>query len=156
MPIDLVAGLGLAKNAFDIVKGVREALKQKKLTPDEMKDYLDTIQDKLVDVKTALADADDERRALLKRIEELERYAEIGKAFISAHGVFWYEGFPYCPTCWNVDRKPVRLGGPKPIGSGQNHAWTCPIHKLDFAFSYITQSKMQKLFEAAMSQQQIT
>ena len=83
MPIDIAVGLGLAKNALDIVKAVREALRQKKLTHEEMKDYLETLQDKLVDVKTSLAGADDDRRALHKRIEELERYDDVGKAFIS-------------------------------------------------------------------------
>ena len=32
MPIDVAVGLGLAKNALDIVKTVRETLRQKKLT----------------------------------------------------------------------------------------------------------------------------
>jgi len=133
MPIDLIIGMGLAKNALDIVRGVREALKQKKLTDEEMRDYLETLQDKLVHVKTALADADDERRSLLARIAELERYADVGKDFKPAHGVYWYATYPYCPTCWDVDRKPVRLAGPahRQFNSHRD-VWTCPLHKAEY------------------------
>jgi hypothetical protein len=107
MPIDIVVGLGLAKNALDIVKAVREALKHTKLTPEETKDYLDTLQDKLVDVKTALADADDESRELRRQIEELKRMADLGKDFQPMEGVYWRDNVPYCPVCWDVDRKTV-------------------------------------------------
>jgi hypothetical protein len=137
VPIDLVAGLTLAKTSLDIVKGVREALKQKKLTPDEMKDYLDTLQDKLVDVKTALADADDERRELLKRIEELTRMADFGKDFKLAEGVYWREGVPYCPVCWDVDRKTARLFGPtgKTTGFIDVFGWECCFHDKQFGIT---------------------
>ena len=99
MPIDIVAGLSLAKNALDIVKAVREAHKQKKLTSEEMRDYLDTLQDKLVDVKTALSDADEEIRNLKRQLEEATRKADFGASFKSEHGVYWRDGFPYCPIC---------------------------------------------------------
>jgi len=113
MAIDIAAALALSKNALDIVMAVRKAIREKqKLTDEQMRDYLDTLQDKLVDVKTALMEAAEENRTLQNRIDELVRYSDIGKEFNSDHGLYWYEGYPYCPTCWDVDRKPVRLAGP--------------------------------------------
>lgn len=137
MPIDIVVGLGLAKNALDIVKAVREALKQKKLTNEEMKDYLDTLQDKLIDVKTALSDADDENRDLKRQIDELKRMADFGKDFKLEEGVYWRDKVPYCPICWDVERKPVRLGGPtaKPVGFYNSMAWECAFHRTLFSIS---------------------
>lgn len=137
MPVDIVSAIALTKNAFDIVKGVREALKQKKLTPDEMRDYLDTIQDKLVDVKTALADADEENRALRRQIDELKRMADFGKDFQFMEGVYWCQNVPYCPICWDIDRKTVRLSGPtgKSTGFSDVHGWECCFHKTLFGIS---------------------
>jgi hypothetical protein len=134
MPIDIVAGLSLAKNALDIVKAVREAHKQKKLTSEEMRDYLDTLQDKLVDVKTALSDADEEIRNLKRQLEEATRKADFGASFKSEHGVYWRDGFPYCPICWDNKRQPTRLSGPDhvfPAGPGML-LWNCSVDKGQF------------------------
>jgi hypothetical protein len=121
----------------------REALKQKKLTHEEMRDYLETLQDKLVDVKTALADADEEQRGLQQRIKELEQYADIGKNFTPGYGVYWIDAYPYCPTCWDVDRKPVRLAGPQPqsLHRGKED-WKCPLHKIDYQINMRAQEEM--------------
>ena len=49
MPIDIAAGLAVSKTALDIVIEVRKAIREKKkLTDEEMRDYLETLQDKLV------------------------------------------------------------------------------------------------------------
>jgi len=135
MPIDLIVGMALAKNALDIVKGVREALKHKKLTDEEMRDYLETLQDKLVDVKTALADADDERRELKRQLDEAARKADFGSEFRFEHGVYWRDHYPYCPVCWDVRRDPVRLSGPvwRVFVSSGKVPYNCPIDKSDFA-----------------------
>ncbi|MBZ5728555.1 MAG: hypothetical protein LAP87_26680 [Acidobacteriia bacterium] len=102
-----------------------------------MRDYLDTIQDKLVDVKTALADADEENRALLRQVDELKRMASVGKDFQIAEGVYWRENVPYCPVCWDVDRKTVRLSGPagRVTGFSNVFGWECCFHKALFGFS---------------------
>src|SRR5580698_8034392 len=31
---------------------------------------------------------------------------------VFAEGLYWRERYPNCPSCWDVERKPVRLGGP--------------------------------------------
>jgi DNA repair exonuclease SbcCD ATPase subunit len=130
MPMDIIVGLGLAKNALDIVKAVREALKQKKLTPEDMFEYLSTLQDKLVDVKTALADADDENRDLKHRIQELQTELQT-KRFIRENYEFrdnmvWKIGSregPYCPVCFEANEKLTHL-----IDQGGQQFY-CVIHK---------------------------
>jgi hypothetical protein len=130
MPIEIAAGLVLAKNAIDIVKAVREAIRQKrKLTDEEMKDYLETLQDKLVDVKTALADADDENRQLKNELQEAKRMADFGAEFSTGEGLYWRDNFPYCPSCWDIERKPMRLGGPV-HDPHVGEIWQCPVHKV--------------------------
>ena len=134
MPFDIAVGLSLAKNALDLVKAVREAHKQKKLTSEEMRDYLDTLQDKLVDVKTALSDADEEMRNLKRQLEEATRKADFGASFTSKHGVYWRDGFPYCPICWDNSRQTTRLSGPHPhiLTDAGKYVWTCSIDKGHF------------------------
>ena len=134
MPIDIAVGLALAKNGLEIIKAVREAAKQKKLSNEEFLDYLATLQDKLVDVKTALADADEEQRNLRRLLEEATRKADFGASFRFEHGVYWREGYPYCPICWDSKRQPTRLSGPMhgfPAGPGLL-LWTCPLDKGHF------------------------
>src|SRR3989442_8137862 len=109
MPIDIAAGLALAKNGLDIIKAVREAAKQKKLTDEEFLDYLATLQDKLVDVKTALADADEENRKLKRQLDdrEAQRALKADMEFQQDGGFYVRKserdaGNPvaYCPVCW--------------------------------------------------------
>ena len=102
-----------------------------------MRDYLETIQDKLVDIKTAVADAAEENRTLRREIDELKRMADFGNAFELKEGVYWRENVPYCPVCWEVDRKPVRLAGPsnKATGFANMYGWECCFHKIVFSLS---------------------
>jgi hypothetical protein len=135
--MDIATGLGIAKTSLDLIKGIREDLKKKTLSNEEILGYFSDLQERIVDIKTALSDADDERRILQARIEELLRYADLGEGFKSAHGVYWHEDFPNCPTCSDVDRKPVRLGGPTRIpGGGPIDHWKCPFHQTDFTMRW--------------------
>jgi hypothetical protein len=131
MPIDIAAGLLLSKNALDIVMAVRKAIREKKkLTDEEMRDYLETLQDKLVDVRTALLEADEVNRALKGEIADAKRMADFGAEFTKGEGLYWRDKYPYCPSCWDIDRKPVRLGGPvRDINRGET--WRCPMHKVE-------------------------
>lgn len=135
MPIDIAVGLALSKNALDIVMAVRKAIREKKkLTDEEMRDYLETLQGKLVDVRTALMEADEDNRKLKADLTEAKRMAEFGNSFKLEEGVYWHQGYPYCPNCWDVNRTPMRLGGPTPDLMNYSKAyWKCPIHKVDIS-----------------------
>jgi hypothetical protein len=95
MPIDMAAGLALSKNALDIVMAVRKAMREKKtLSDEEMRDYLETLQDKLVDVKTALMEADEENRSLKGQLADAKRMADFGAEFTTGEGLYWREEYP--------------------------------------------------------------
>lgn len=131
--MDIATGLGIAKTSVDLIKGIREALKKKTLSNEEILAYFADLQDRIVDLKTALADADDETRTLKRELEEQKRATDFGGQLKPMDGVYWHDDYAYCPACWDADRKPVRLGGPvNVIDRGQFKAWTCPIHKVEY------------------------
>jgi predicted nuclease with TOPRIM domain len=68
--MDIATGLGIAKTSLDLIRGVREALKKKTLSNEEIVAYLSDLQDRIVDLKTALSDADEENRHLKHELEE--------------------------------------------------------------------------------------
>jgi hypothetical protein len=147
--MSIAVGLSATKTGFDLIKGVRELVRRPDIDAGEVSARLLDLQDLMLDARTALTEAQEEKTQLEARIAELSRMAEFGKGFVSEYGVYWYMANPYCPTCWDVDRKPVRLAGPKRAEQampGMN-AWTCPFHKAEFMFSYQAPSKMREKLE---------
>lgn len=131
--MDIVAGLSIAKSALDIVKAVREALKQKKLTSEQILEQLVALQDRLVDVNTALADADDENRRLKREIEDLkaqlQRRQFLRENYEFRDNMVWNRGAregPYCPVCFEADDKLVHL---QDLG---DQCYDCTIHRQTF------------------------
>jgi hypothetical protein len=137
----IAGGLSATKTGFDLIRSIREILKRQEVEPAEISARLLELQELMLDARTALADAQEENSKLQARIDELSRMADFGKDFKAAHGVYWYEKFPYCPTCWDVDRRPVRLAGPKGTGEQYNQ-WTCPFHRVDFALVWNVRQEM--------------
>jgi hypothetical protein len=133
MPIGAIAsGLSAIKTGFELIKSVRELLKDPEVDTSEVLARLIELQDLMLNARVALVDADEENGKLKATIAELTRMAEFGKDFKSAHGLYWHSLNPYCPTCWDVDRKTVRLGGPVRVGTRDQNQWTCPFHKSSF------------------------
>jgi hypothetical protein len=118
-------------------------LKRPDHDPGEISARLLELQDLMLDAKTSLIEAQEEHTRLQARIADLTRMADFGKDFRRSHGVYWHEAFPYCPTCWDVDRKPVRLAGPN-RESGRLDSWTCPLHKASFMLSWNVRAQVQK------------
>jgi len=131
------AGLSAVKTSFDLSKSLRDLITKPGLNPADIHARLLEIEGLLLDARRSLVDAEEDNRKLQRRIEELERMAEFGKDFKLEEGVYWREGVPYRPVCWDVDRKTVRLGGPtvKPSGFFNSMAWECPLHKTTFGVS---------------------
>ena len=135
MPI--IEGITAAKAALDASKVAIDLLRYPKIDGEQVRNKLIEMQDLVFSAQRSLADADEEHKGLQSRIVDLERYAEIGKDFQSADGVYWLGKSPYCPLCWEVDRKPVRLSGPhgaSPIGGGR-FDWSCALHHATFVIS---------------------
>lgn len=127
-------GLSAVKTSFDLIRSLRELLTKPEVNPDEVQARLLEIQALLIDAQKGLADAEDENRLLRGRIEELERSADFGKDFTFEEGVYWYRDYPYCPNCWDRDRKATRLDGPYVALHDVNAAsntktlWKCMAH----------------------------
>jgi hypothetical protein len=132
--MSIAAGLSATKTGFELIKGIRDLLKGQKVDAGEISARMLELQELMLDARTALTEAQDENVKLEARNADLTRMALFGKDFKSAHGVYWYQDFPYCPICWDVDRKPVRLAGPVP--NERYHMWTCPFHKPPYALHW--------------------
>ena len=111
-----------------------DLLRHPKIDGDAVRTRITEMQDLVFSAQRALGEAEDENRKQRKEIEELEdrirelsRMSDLGKDFILWNGLYWLNKIPYCPTCWDVDRKTVRLGGPVTM-TGED-IWQCPIHK---------------------------
>lgn len=131
MPIEalITAGLSATKTGFDLARSIREALKKEKVDPKEISNQLIELQELLLQAKTALISAQDEKTELVKKIEELQRANAIGAQFEFDEGVYWFRNYPYCPNCWDADKKPTRLDGPFFSNDRSKHSWTCSVHK---------------------------
>jgi hypothetical protein len=143
--MSFAAGISATKTGFDLIKSLRELVKRPKVDAAEVSARLLELQELMLDARNALSEAQDEKVALENRIAELTSMADIGKDFKSSDGVYWREKFPYCPTCWDVDRKPVRLAGPVfRQNTGHRDVWTCPLHKVEFMIHGAAFSRMQQ------------
>ena len=140
----IATGLSATKTGFDLIKSVRELVKRPDIDAAEISARLLELQELMLDARNALSEAHDEKGKLEARIAELSRMADFGKDFVAAEGVYWREDAPYCPICWDVERKPVRLSGPLGPSQGINGRidWSCSMHKSSFG---ITRNKSQRV-----------
>lgn len=141
----ITAGLSATKTGFELIKAVRELLKRPQVDAGEILARLTELQDLMLEAKLALIQADQDKTKLEGRIAELSRMADFGKDFKLLHGVYWHEDFPYCPVCWDVDRKPVRLSGPIRLpDGGPVEQWTCPFHKQPITLRWNVRTEMKR------------
>jgi hypothetical protein len=127
--MNFAPGLSATKTGFDLIKSAHELLTKPDVNPAEVQARLLELQALMLEAQRALGEAEDENRHLQRQIDELRRTADFGKDFKFENGVYWYRDYPYCPNCWDVDRKPIRLTGPYGM---TNSDWDCPIHKSKF------------------------
>lgn len=130
----IAAGLSAVKTGFELIKLLRTSLTKQPVDHHEIANKLMEIQQLFLDAQEELNHADDYTRRLESEINDLTRYADVAKDFTSHHGLYWKDDYPYCPVCWEVERKPTRLGGPAPDPLVQwQDIWTCPFHKAEFS-----------------------
>jgi len=131
--MSIAVGLSATKTDFALIKSARELLTRSEIDVAEVQARLLELQGLMLDARDALNEAAEQRQALESEVVELKRMAEIGKEFERSDGVYWYQKYPYCPTCCDVDKKPVRLAGPALRQfNGNRDVWTCPLHKPEY------------------------
>jgi len=146
--MSIATGISATKTGFDLIKSVRELVRRPDIDAADISARLLELQDLMLDARNALSEAQDDKVALEARIADLMRMADFGKDFMASHGVYWKDTYPYCPVCWDVERKPVRLSGPIRIqGGGPVEQWTCPFRKQPISLSWNIKSQIKALTE---------
>ena len=126
MPI--AEGIAAAKGAFEVGKIALDMLRRPDIDIAGVQGQLLELQGLILSAQGALGEAGDENRRLKQELEDARRMVDFGSEFKFEEGLYWRGQFPYCPVCWDVDRKPTRLGGPTyHMGS---EVWQCPFHKV--------------------------
>jgi len=138
--MDIATGLAAAKSRVEVVRTVATLLKQSgEIDRLEIANRLYLVSDLLLDARTALIDAQEEQQKLRKQMAELNHSLDFGKSLEPGHGIYYRDGFPYCPVCWEADVKPVRLsGGFRDDEDCSYQCWTCPIHKANYRIPPVT------------------
>jgi hypothetical protein len=126
MPI--VEGIAAAKAAFEVSKIALDLTRHPKLDNDAIHARLLELQGLILSAQSALGDALEENRKLASELQEEKRRGGIGEQFTFEEGVYWHRNYPYCPNCWDCDRKPIRLDGPYATNTS-NTSWNCSQHK---------------------------
>jgi hypothetical protein len=135
-PIEMIEqGLKAAKTAFDIVRGVNEMVRHPTSeSATAINHNLIEVQDLLLATQRALLESGEENLRLGERVKELSRWADFSREFSREEGVYWRKKRPYCPVCWDVDKKPTTMAGPSRDWAAPNlEQRRCPFHNVSYA-----------------------
>jgi hypothetical protein len=142
--MNIAAGLAGLKAAADLTKTMRDAAKAGTLKPDEFVGRVGEIYDYIIDSRAALVDAQEELQRLKDQIRELQDKSQLGKDLVFDGYVYWLkdDAYPYCPLCWDRDRKLVRLRnlGTDTYSGVRKTDYHCGIHSQ----SYLTATNADK------------
>jgi hypothetical protein len=136
----IVEGIAAAKAAFEVSKVVLDLTRFPKLDIDTIHARLLELQGLILSAQMALGDLGEENRQLSHKLDDREALKELAKSLVFGYTVYWrdfgeesYDG-PYCPTCWDADRKLIRLSfwGEDMYGGVQKRRHDCPIHGYQF------------------------
>lgn len=130
--MDVVGGLSAVKTGFDLLKEAREQLRKNKPDLATVVDRIAEAQSLLLDAQSALNESAEENRELKEQADERHRLAEFAKEFTESEGVYWRRDIPYCPNCWNSERKPIQLTWHYQRQGSATVSWQCPIHSVFF------------------------
>lgn len=125
----IVEGIAAAKAAFEVSKVALDLTRYPKLDITAIHAKLLELQGLILSAQQALGEAVEENRQLRRDLDDRDRLKAFGKDFKFEDGVYWHRDYPYCPNCWDVDQKPIRLTGPYGLS---NSDWDCPVHKAKF------------------------
>ena len=114
--MELAGALKAGKYGFDLVKGIRETLRRDDVDPREISNRLMEIQELLLEMQSALGDAQEENRRLKAQLAEDDLLAKLSDQLAFQESVYWkkredasLEPEPYCPKCWEKDQKLIHL-----------------------------------------------
>ena len=133
---EATAALASLKAAVDIAKGLNAlqvdvAVKTK--TSDLLSSLID-VQSSMLDLQCKLSDILQEKEELRSEVARLKSSAAAQDTLRFRDKMYWKEGdpTPFCPTCWENERKQIHLTGPHRRDEGtqywctvcENDVWT--------------------------------
>jgi hypothetical protein len=132
--MDIGTTIALAKSAADAFKAIRDAVGKK---PEAVNAELTKLNAIIFEMQEQLRQAHAEITDLTTQLHEAKRLLQFNDElqFRSETGVFWKGEWPYCPNCWEANRKPVRLQ------EMANGIWSCPVEKASFSLDYRKEPK---------------
>ena len=128
----ILEGIAAAKAAFEVSKLALDLTRHPNLDSQAIHARLIELQSLILSAQSALGEAQEENRTLIDQLDQRKLHLEFAKQFVSAEGVYWVGNYPYCPNCWEIEQKPMRLSGPFYSGNSQSGKWACPKHNATF------------------------
>ncbi len=123
-PLEIITALSTAsKSITAIAKGANNADLNKRVIE---------LQSLIFQLQGVHEKQQDEIRDLKETIRHLERTSQIQQELVFEESVYWRprdgkRDGPFCPNCWDLDKKLVRLNS-----TGEQGFFRCPIHKHPF------------------------
>ena len=90
-------------------------------------------QEKIMDLRVAAVDLQEENLRLREQVKQLEEQLRVSSAMAFRKPFYYRDGddHPFCPVCWEKDKKAIHVNGP----TGAHGYTICPVCKYDH---YIT------------------
>ena len=126
--MSVAAGLTATKAGLDVAKLLMDKLHGPDVDVHDVRAKVQEMLIHVVNAQVALGEAQVEISELRHQVDERNRIENFGNAFVFEEGMYWYRDYPYCPNCWDSDRKPIRLDSPYATNTS-NTAWNCSQHK---------------------------
>jgi hypothetical protein len=113
--MSIATGISAVKTGFELIKSARELLTRTTIDPAEVQNRLLELQALMLEAQEALRSAEEENRSLKRRMEALTAQKHVAETLEYAEHLYWQRAEdgrldgPYCTTCWDHDRKLIRL-----------------------------------------------
>jgi hypothetical protein len=136
--MSITAGLSSIKTAAEMLKMLRDGLKEGRIQPDEIAGRIGEMYDYIIDSKAALLEVQEELDQLKAEVKELKDKRSLGASLDFDGRVYWiakgdkWEG-PFCPICWHEKTNLVRLDHQRSqFQDPLDASFWCNIHRNDF------------------------
>ena len=126
---EITSVLAALKTATEIAKGI-STLKTEAEIRSKTSEFLNVIidlQNGVLGLQSHVSDLQHENTSLKQHIAELESAASDSAELTFRDRLYWKQGddVPFCPICWDNDRKQIHLSGPSRVEGVT--VWDCEV-----------------------------
>lgn len=140
--MSVTAGIAAVKASLELAKLLSDKLDRPDIDVADVRAKVHEMLIHMVNAQVALGDANAEISDLRGRLQDRQREAAIEASLEFGEDLYWRRtadhGFdgPYCPTCWDDDRKLIHLKfvaeGSFPMREGRRRRYDCVLHKTEY------------------------